>query len=692
MKTSLGVVNSDSVNLYNMMFTVGALADGLEQSWKYGIPTHLGHDRHRLIGWAVSLGIHLQPGLARLLSLTMLPETDEESKALAENAQGQFARQIEERHSDEIEELRRCLKGHLTDQTRLAEVGCIACVDNDLAVRLFPTLFEPCDKDGLVPLRKLNSVSPGVYQVDGLLLFAHQYFRRSQSRHNTLNEAFLKQLSEVADTSELDVRVALDRDMVGLAKGFRSPIELDYWWGPKFKDELTNIEDGVAVHQTDEKHMLFNGISRSEFWWYTQKGLKTFECEELRDIPSFGISENDYGCRFVHSILDPENNLPTHLDGAVRTYSDGKILERVDKNIRDSGRSAVYTKLWRIDGKLSVIKWKEMITHYFRDNHLIGEYFGGTDEKSTFRPTVIQSESNSLAEYVPWDMPPDSGIQLAISYHQRENSPCDGRHVVLLDRLTWGDRRFSVIEADTIELEKILRRHNETLLIPHDASVFIFEDMSLNLPLIVHCGEQAVRLAVATEEAVRQMCLEWNRRNADVVLTWNIGIDYEDRRVIFSYAGHVKDFGKWFAARTSDYPKVSGDCEAWIDSAYTCLNTVFKEASGTPKLDRLIRASGILQVQRRFLDPNEFSLEWNEERQALMCKLAIKDPATAEVLQSNNLTPAMVSLLTRSSCTRCAAEYATCGCSKLLDDDVAQRVEGMKIVACFWTNRSAVQD
>lgn len=52
----------------------------------------------------------------------------------------------------------------------------------------------------------------------------------------------------------------------------------------------------------------------------------------------------------------------------------------------------MYIKLWGIDNDFSVDMWKELISSFYRENALIGEYFGGVDEKFD----QIRKESNCL--------------------------------------------------------------------------------------------------------------------------------------------------------------------------------------------------------------------------------------------------------------------------------------------------------
>ena len=178
------------------------------------------------------MGIHLQAGLARLTGVCLVPETADEQAALASRARSYIEAFTAERIGPHIGELCQRLGDRLGSDYGWIEAGCAGVVAPGLAVRTFPDIFDLKDKDGLVLLRHLNQVAPGVFERDGLVFFAHKYFRRSLSRHNTLNEPFLARFSKLADS--LSSRIALDEDMVGLASTLVPSIELEYWWGPKF--------------------------------------------------------------------------------------------------------------------------------------------------------------------------------------------------------------------------------------------------------------------------------------------------------------------------------------------------------------------------------------------------------------------------------------------------------------------------
>jgi len=265
--------------------------------------------------------------------------------------------------------------------------GCGLCSPG-IARGLYPQFFTEgvgsVDKDGLTDYRLLRSlceeIHPGVFldKTRGLTLFAHSYLRRSLSRLNSLNTELLTDLAELADgNAELTVRLRLDPDIVG-HPDVKKLIELEFWRGPKFSDDIGLIPSGVAEHKASDRTRLYEEIDRTHFWWKAEEDgfRRTFEVEEIKDAPSLGVSDDYYGCRYVHSEYNLSKTAITHFDGAIRGYSTEQFLKRIEKSIDHSGKHADYTKLFRVDGELKVGQWKAAVVDYFRGNYLIPEYFG----------------------------------------------------------------------------------------------------------------------------------------------------------------------------------------------------------------------------------------------------------------------------------------------------------------------------
>ena len=398
MEVYQGVAMTDGLNRKNHFIPLSTILKAYRDTWDRTIPMNIGHDRTKPIGYTRLTGVYMEPGKAYVTNEGAIMETTEEHEMLRKMIEVNDYQQFCEAHRDEIDSLVGKLKDVITDSFRVAPIGqAVAIKDNDIVKRLFPEWINNF-KDGLTDINELESVYstttdgekgvliPGVYFKDGYLLFAHQFFRRTLSILNSTNEEFFVSFEKLRDIPNLNVKVALDMDMVGLPGTEHPEIEYQYIRGPYFSEDLKLIPEGVTCYENEHYDNLFSNIVGTQFYWHKQDGTRTFECEELCDRENVSFDGGNtmlWGCRYVHSMLNPSTGLPTHLDGAIRLYNEENILERIDKknDISKCGKNSKYIKLWRIDNDFSVSLWKELISSFYRENSLIGQYFGGIDEK-----------------------------------------------------------------------------------------------------------------------------------------------------------------------------------------------------------------------------------------------------------------------------------------------------------------------
>lgn len=693
MKSDLAVFNGSSINRYGMAFSIEALESALNQSWDLGVPSCISHDLHRPIAWSKGLALHIESGLVRIAGLVYRPENEKESEEIHNALQGFLSKKISENFEPHREKLESMLSGFLSESATPSMLGCAAFHDSGIAIRVFKEIFEQQDKSGLIPLTILNPIAPGVFEKDGLLLFAHPFFRRSLSRFNSLNASFLEVLQSLVGNKDLDVRILLDQDSIGLAETFLEHIELEYWWGPKFDDKLDEIQLGVTKHAASKQQIIFHGISGTEFWWHRQNDILTLECEEIRDIPSLGVGKDSFGWRYVHSMLDPSDSMPNHIDGAIRLYNEESILNRLEIDISRAGRYSEYTKLWRIDGKAELPIWKKLLTHYFRDNHLVGEYLGGQDDTELLRPHTITPSTycSPLHEYIPCNMDIGQGVRISVSYHtpaQNNNKNC---FIIPYDFISHENVEFPYVEADFIEIVKLLNRKNLQIDYPTDILFIAFEDMILNLPLIMHTGENALELASETQKVVTELCDTWVSHEDNREIVYNIGIQYADMDVYFSFAGHVNDMKKWLLSPNSSFPESTDQIGKWCNNASGELIKQFPESKNWPPLYDHLKKSGLLHFERRFLKDDEFRMKYDEKSKSIVADLIIpkKNVALCDNVITGKLQVAYAFLIRDSECSKCNVSYNTCGCSKYIDDGVIQIMKDAPMLGPFWTNRKA---
>lgn len=365
-----------------------------------GMPSNIAHDMHRLIGWTCPLGLYIDGRMVRVLGAVDEAVTDEEKADLSARGEAYWAAH----HRDGAAPFRADLVSRLgsvdLQQAEYIQLEAVVAKRIGLAAELYPNLFTPgvgyVDKDGLVDYRKLvnrmEQIQLGVFHDHerDLLLFAHRFYRRSLSHRNKLNEHFLQSFVDKAkENTALNVRLRLDPDIIGHPASATNLIELEYWRGPRFSEDISSIPNGVAEHKADERTRFYEDVDRTQIWWKAPElrrsddssfGYRTFEVEELIENPSGGLPENNFGCRYAHAEFSTQHGVISHFDGAIRAYAGEPYLERIETSIDRAGKYANYTKLFRFDGALTISAWKQLLCDYFKGNKLIPEYLGASNE------------------------------------------------------------------------------------------------------------------------------------------------------------------------------------------------------------------------------------------------------------------------------------------------------------------------
>lgn len=681
MLKSRGIAMSDGLNRKNHFIPLSSIIEAYKQSWRRGTPTNLNHDATKFIGWTFPTGIYIEPGKAYLTNTLYMPEDqDEHDKLLTRNIhyleQTYYFSKLED-----FEHLKKELGGVLSSEAKPALVNGVAFEDKGIVLRVFPEL-ESCLNKGLIDINLLEPVLPGIYKMGKFILFAHRFFRRNCSMLNSLNDSFLQRLEGLRN-SDLSVKIALDMDMIGLSGTEHMEVEYQFWWGPKFNEELSSIPNGVTRHENENYDNLFSNLCFTEFGWYIQDGRQTFECEEVTDRPNIRKEEDYYGCRFVHSMLNPDTNLPYHLDGAIRAYTDDKMLIRLDSSIDKSERDTWYTKLWRIDNDMPVSLWKELITHYYRDNMLIGEYFEGEDEK--FNKIVLENNAIDkklpIEKYIPVNLFVKDGIRMYFSY-----IPCfniDSNYDVEIksnEYMIDGNQPMLIMESETITLMKFLDRNGLRVGGPKMERI-AHEDLVFNFP-IFRC--KTVKVAEKVQESILKFCRIWSDEKDDRLISYSIEFNYDDEAIHFSFAGHVCDFCTIFEKVGTCFPKVE-TFNMWIEKIYE-ENNKFFIANMVPKISDILTEAGTLRFKRVHV-PEKYLQNISMEGNGVVVSFIEKAEKVHELVE-NKIGVAPVYHIKKTLCMKCKQDYTECKCIKFIDD-VTESIQDFKYYGATWTNRHA---
>ena len=271
-------------------------------------------------------------------------------------------------------------------------------------------LKEHIDGDGLIRLEHLldafNYCGQGVFKSkhNQLSVVLHSFFRRSYSIYNNYNFGFLDKLFEVYNNGNHSVKVRLDTNLIGFAPSWRQSHEYEFWYGPKYNDDIESIPEGLTRYESDEIDKVYTNIKSTEFIWQKKDDGKQyqFEMEEVTDVEAPTLEKDTYGCRYLHALYDFDHKEFNHFDGAIRCYDLEKMIERIDTPMNQMGHQAEYTKIFRIDGHISLDLWKSLITQYLCSNHSVYDYFG--IPRPFPKPQKEEPKGKKLKDYVPYQI------------------------------------------------------------------------------------------------------------------------------------------------------------------------------------------------------------------------------------------------------------------------------------------------
>lgn len=681
-----GVMANDKVNRYNEIVTMEALISAYLEQWQETLPLTINHDRTRLIGASKMSGIFMEPGATLLTNQSIIPENNKEKVELEEFVSKGIFDNLYQKNKNDYEKLLELLNEYLSTNYELIYADSIAIVDEGIVCKLLPELWDDLDKDGLIELSKLNPVLPGVFQYDNYLVYAHSYFRRSLSRKNTLNVPFLKRIQELIPNA----KIALDPHMIGLAGTQSDMREYAYWWGPKFDDDLGKIPLGVTHFENEKYDALMSPIVRTECGWYIQDDIKTFECEELTDIKNITDSKDLYGCRYVHSMLS-QSNIPYHLDGAIRAYDDEKMINRLEQNMNDSARNTTYTKLWRVDGEIPIYVWKELITHFYRDNFLVGEYFCGQkysdflEDSSNHQNDLPQKndEEADVDEFISTNMNEGSGIRVQFTIGKCE--PINSTYDIVIRPIDYFINKTLIksIEYESITLIKFLKKNNHNVYLPH-CNYLTFNDLIINFPIFI-CD--SVTQGNAIFASIMEFCRIWANNKDDRIISFSIKVNYLTSAITYSMLGHINDFIKVFVADGDcEFPKSEDEIVSWCELIRKKID-IFTMANQIPSASRLNNSDGVLTYRRIYIDDTVI-MRTHTDDGGMFVELCVTEN-TAKKLIDNSVVATSVHMVNSSICNRCGKQYELCGCIKFLEANCTNSFLDAKYIGAFWTTRQA---
>jgi len=683
---------SDQISKDGKRFAISALEDAIWQASVYGVPSNLSHDIHRPVGWSYAKGLYFEPTKVLSIGYFLIADNDADI-AKIEVARKAFFTNLWNREIDPYaERFKVTLNGLYNEgQGNWFSSGVVLYGYDDIVYKAFPKLSEHItnDKDGLVNLDYLlaefDYLTQGIFKKKGsdLCIIAHPFFRKSLSIYNNFHWIFLDELVSLNGHKGITLKIKIEPNYLGFAPSFVPSHEFEFWWGPKYDDDITAIHPGLTQYGSEEFEKLYYNIDRTEFVWKNEDNLYTLELEEVKTQPAPTLADT-YACRYVHSIFDKNKNGFDHFDGAIRAYSTELMLDRIDKKMTEMGRRSEYTKLFRIDGNLPLSNWKSLVTNYLQGNPQIYEYFGLPKPGIQ---SVLESETlTPFEKYLPYSINKDDGVRLYISYSARVEEQPHPRFVSSHDELTLEDGTHKAIEYFTIELKKALSRIGADLVLPDDCLFLIPEDYYSNIPCIFHSDENCQKHLKETINGIKLLLQRLVMTSKKEVLSISLAWNMDEKEVCMSVMGHVSDLELWFNSY-DDIPVEREQFKVWLEK-----QAVYIKANGRetpcPVLSEIIYDDGILYMKRRLVQ-RDAVLNFPDKKDLFNCELDFdkdKDDL-AKTVKEGQLFIAPTMILKKMLCEKSGLDYTVSPYSVVLDDDTTQKLVDCKLISFHWTDK-----
>lgn len=336
--------------------------------------------------------------------------------------QKEYLRHIEKDRKEELKKHSSLIKSfidyckskqiHLTEKNFyfIETIGVVATYPN-IAYLLNDKIYT--DKENLVAvtllekeLKKTNSAR-GYYFADKYMVMAHPYFRRGHNQNNNFTPCFIDFFWNY-NKDNIQKYIAIDSDRIRVNVDNRMYRELDTWYGAKFENAISDIEDGIVKLRPPlglkafDIEFIFGNTYSLDIKWSSKNGIKTFQAEEFKVEENKIIKNGNeyYPAKYLHAEFDICMGTFRHLDGAIHFYTKEEYYQRRDSDLNYNSKNnlhlkTVSQKLFKINGKITTDEWIELVSHYLQGNLLIFEYFEGKlpDEISKGLEIVLKARS-----------------------------------------------------------------------------------------------------------------------------------------------------------------------------------------------------------------------------------------------------------------------------------------------------------
>lgn len=668
MKKCIGVGYTNEKNLYGEIIPNENIIYLYKDNYKNKYASFLNHDHStEPIAYTEMLGIYLESGLMAQTIYSNFAEKIEELNYIKYIHKENLDKLIMgERNSFDM--LISKLKPNLSSNYKKIFVESIAIYDKNIVSNMFPELIKKMDNEGLINISEFKVINSGLYEYNNFIIYANKFFRRGCFIGNAINSKLLYKLESLSSDKNIDIKISIDLDMIGLIGSEKCLREYDYIFGPKFNNNLNSIKDNISLHKFNDDERCIYGIDKVEFYWNSRKDIKIFECEEITN-DELDKNKNIFRNRYVHSIIKLNEEKPFHLDGAIKEYDVKGYMDRIDKKITDKVDSNVkYKKLWRLDGKIEVDLWKDLISSFYYENKLVGEYFGGEDLKLSTKYSY-KEYSNSL-----------NGLITHIRFLDNKCNKVDGDYDIIINPgyLLYENCIIPYYEFGSYNFIKKLKQLDIKIKYDDKAIYIDFKSETevINYP-VFECNK--LEMVKLIENKFSEL---YNLMCDDIFVSYSIIAKYDTKSVLYSFAGNIKEFKDFYKSNIC-IPNCENEIDNYINNLYNYLNN--NHAKCNNLITKYLDNSGILSFRRFIVDDDS-------------CEMCIEDNGVFLIPKQDKLSENILSSLTNKSislslalkidnaiCSQCGDNYFNCSHISFFDSGVYTNIKRFTKVGIFLT-------
>ncbi|MBK9039204.1 MAG: hypothetical protein IPL83_08590 [Bdellovibrionales bacterium] len=147
----------------------------------------------------------------------------------------------------------------------------------------------------------------------------------------------------------------------------------------------------------------------------------------------------------------------------------------------------------------------------------------------------------------------------------------------------------------------------------------------------------------------------------------------------------------WHASTASELPESEEGFGIWCDRANKFLSSKYPTSLDIPPIGNLLKQSGLLVMQRKFLDPNTYKLRYDDKLQALVCDFCISkdqaEPIAAFRDGHLKLANAYLVQYLRVQDAKVFMHYVDA--PNTWEEEVQEIMQKIDLLGPFWTTRPA---